>query len=182
MIIAHQKRKENVAEYVLYMWQVEDLIRACQFNIEIIQNNIINQFGQSDEVKGQMKTWYSDLISMMQEEQVMQKGHVQIVRNIVDDMDELHLALLKSPKHVDYNVMFFNVLPCLAEFRQKSSAPAEVSDVELALNMMYEILLLRLQKREISEGTQAAVKQVSRFLAVLSDLYKKDENDELEME
>jgi hypothetical protein len=53
--------------------------------------------------------------------------------------------------------------------------------VELALNMMYEILLLRLQKREISEGTQAAVSQISRFLAVLSNLYKKDENDELEL-
>lgn len=29
MITASQKRKENIAEYLLYMWQIEDLIRAC---------------------------------------------------------------------------------------------------------------------------------------------------------
>ena len=28
MIIAEQKRKENIAEYLLYMYQVEDLIRT----------------------------------------------------------------------------------------------------------------------------------------------------------
>lgn len=182
MIIAHQKKKENVAEYILYMWQIEDLIRASRFDIDSIQKTIIDQFGQPEDVKQQMRTWYTDLLNMMQEEQVQQKGHIQIVKNVVNDMDELHLALLKSPKHVDYNVMFFNVLPCLVEFRQKSGATAEVNDVELALNMMYEILLLRLQRREISEGTLSAVSQVSRFLAILSDLYKKDENDELELE
>lgn len=182
MIIAHQKKKENIAEYVLYMWHVEDLIRASLFNIETLQTSIIDQFGQPADVKQQMRTWYSDLINMMQEEHVAEKGHIQIIKNVVNDMDELHLALLKSPKHVDYNVLFFNLLPCLVEFRQKSGASAEVNDVELALNMMYEILLLRLQKREISEGTMAAVSQVSKFLAVLSSLYKKDENDELELE
>ena len=28
MKIASQKRKENIAEYLLYMWQIEDIIRA----------------------------------------------------------------------------------------------------------------------------------------------------------
>lgn len=182
MIIARQKKKENIAEYVLYMWQVEDLLRASRFNIETIQASIIDRFEQPEAVKQEMRTWYADLIGMMQEEHVTEKGHLQIVKNIVNDMDQLHLALMKSPKHVDYNVMFFNMVPCLSEFRQRSKAGAEVNDVELALDMMYNILLLRLQKREISEGTLAAVKQVSHFLAVLSDLYKKDEENELEME
>ena len=34
MIVAKQKRKEKIAEYLLYMWQVEDLIRANQFDID----------------------------------------------------------------------------------------------------------------------------------------------------
>ena len=34
MIIAKQKRRENIAEYVLYMWQLEDLIRAYNFDID----------------------------------------------------------------------------------------------------------------------------------------------------
>ena len=28
MIIARQKKQENIAEYLLYMWQIEDIIRA----------------------------------------------------------------------------------------------------------------------------------------------------------
>ena len=34
MIIAQQKRKENIAEYLLYMWQVEDMIRKKLKEIE----------------------------------------------------------------------------------------------------------------------------------------------------
>ena len=34
MIIARRKRKENIAEYLLYMWQVEDLIRANNFDMD----------------------------------------------------------------------------------------------------------------------------------------------------
>ncbi|WP_347164130.1 DUF4924 family protein, partial [Parabacteroides merdae] len=37
MIIARRKRKENIAEYLLYMWQVEDLIRANNFDMDSIR-------------------------------------------------------------------------------------------------------------------------------------------------
>ena len=34
MFVASQKRKENIAEYLLYMWQIEDLIRANNLDID----------------------------------------------------------------------------------------------------------------------------------------------------
>ena len=37
MIIASQKKKENIAEYLLYMWQIEDIIRAYGLDIDQIQ-------------------------------------------------------------------------------------------------------------------------------------------------
>ena len=36
MYIAQRKRKENIAEYILYLWQLEDLLRALQFSPEAI--------------------------------------------------------------------------------------------------------------------------------------------------
>ena len=36
MIVAKEKRESNIAEYLLYMWQVEDIIRACNYDITII--------------------------------------------------------------------------------------------------------------------------------------------------
>ena len=32
MDIAQAKRRENIAEYILYLWQLEDLLRALQFS------------------------------------------------------------------------------------------------------------------------------------------------------
>ena len=40
MIIAEQKRKENIAEYLLYMYQVEDMIRANGLDIESIEKTV----------------------------------------------------------------------------------------------------------------------------------------------
>ena len=37
MFIASQKRKENIAEYLLYMWQIEDMIRANNLDIDKIR-------------------------------------------------------------------------------------------------------------------------------------------------
>ena len=44
MIVASKKRKENIAEYLLYMWQIEDLIRANGLDIDKIRTNIIDKF------------------------------------------------------------------------------------------------------------------------------------------
>ena len=51
MIIAQQKRKENICEYLLYMWQVEDLIRANHFDMEQIRQHVVSRYQQPDEVK-----------------------------------------------------------------------------------------------------------------------------------
>ena len=42
MFISQQRRKENVAEYLLYMWQIEDIIRANNFSIDEIEKNQIS--------------------------------------------------------------------------------------------------------------------------------------------
>ena len=41
MDIAKTKRRENIAEYILYLWQLEDLLRALQFSPEAIFSTLI---------------------------------------------------------------------------------------------------------------------------------------------
>ncbi len=43
MYIASHKRKENIAEYLIYMWQIEDIIRANDLDIDKIKNNVIER-------------------------------------------------------------------------------------------------------------------------------------------
>ena len=65
MLIAREKLQTNLAEYILYMWQIEDLIRANQLDIDRIEQSIINGFDESDAVKEEMREWYSGLIAEM---------------------------------------------------------------------------------------------------------------------
>ena len=52
MLIARQKKQENIAEYVIYMYQVEDMMRACGLDIETVKKNIISQYQQSQDILG----------------------------------------------------------------------------------------------------------------------------------
>ena len=69
MIIAEQKRKENIAEYLLYMYQVEDLIRANRLDLDLIEQTLISRFDVPYGVKRDMREWYGSLIRMMTDEQ-----------------------------------------------------------------------------------------------------------------
>ena len=57
MIIAKRKRKENIAEYLLYMWQVEDLIRANKFDMDSIRRTVIAHYAQHATVKEEIAQW-----------------------------------------------------------------------------------------------------------------------------
>ena len=76
MIIAREKRTTNIAEFILYMWQVEDLIRASGFDIDEIEKNIISRYRQSREILFEIRDWYSGLIQSMKEEGIEKKGHL----------------------------------------------------------------------------------------------------------
>lgn len=181
MIIAQQKRKENIAEYLLYMWQIEDIIRANNFDINAIEKNIIDRFDQPQSIRSEIKEWYENLIAMMLNEGVKEKGHIQINKNILIDLNDLHNALLKSPKEVAYGSKFYQTLPYITELRSKSDSPESQNDIELCFNALYGYMLLRLQGKEITPETTEAMKQISSFIAVLAKKYNQEKANELNL-
>ncbi|MDR1779214.1 MAG: DUF4924 family protein [Tannerella sp.] len=170
MIIAQQKRKENIAEYLLYMWQVEDLIRACKFDTEEIKRQIVDRYDQPAEVKRQILGWYEELAEMMRREGVVEKGHIQLNKNVVSELTELHLRLLKDPKETAYGALYFRALPHIVQLRAKSDG-ADASEIETCFTAVYGYLLLRLQHKEVSPETQEAVRQINALLGFLAAKY-----------
>ena len=47
---------------------------------------------------------------------------------------------------------------------------------------LYGILLLRLQKKEISQGTAKAIEAISSFLSLLANYYDKERKGELKLD
>lgn len=178
MIIASQKRKENIAEYLLYMWQIEDIIRANNLDIDQIQQNIIDRYQLNDALKSQMREWYESLIDMMRREGVEKSGHLQLNKNIIIQLVELHQALLKDPRFAEYTAEFYRTLPYIVELRAKAGE-SKSGEIETCFNALYGMLMLRLQGKEVTPDTQNAVKQISKFIAVLSKDFHLDEAGKL---
>ncbi len=44
MFVAQELRKKSIAEYLLYMWQIEDIIRAYGCSLPVIKKNYIDRF------------------------------------------------------------------------------------------------------------------------------------------
>ncbi len=182
MITASQKKKENIAEYLLYMWQIEDMIRAFGLDLDRIQENIVDRHeGLSEEQRRQMSEWYESLIDMMRREDVVEKGHLQLNKNVIIALDDLNSRLLKDPKYAKYSAEYYKVLPLIVELRAKAG-DNKVGEIETLFNFLYGILMLRIQGKEISKETQTAASEVSHFLGTLAQYYKKDFNNELDLE
>lgn len=179
MFTASAKKRENIAEYLLYMWQIEDIIRAYGLDIDKIQENIIDKHTNlNDEERRQMRDWYESLIDMMRREGVVESGHMQLNKNVILDLRSLHNRLMDDPKFANYAAEFYKTLPYIVEIRSKAGENKK-EEIETCFDTLYGILMLRLQKKEISEETLAATKQISTFLAMLAGYYKKDYNNEL---
>ena len=179
MITASQKRKENIAEYLLYMWQIEDIIRANGLDIEKIKHNIIDKYPDlSDSQRREMTEWYESLIDMMRREGVEKSGHLQLNKNTIIQLVDLHQALLKDPQFQDYSAEFYRALPYIVELRSKAGE-TKSGEIETCFNALYGMLMLRMQGKEITPQTADAIKQISRFIALLAHNFKLDEADQL---
>lgn len=178
MIIASQKRKENIAEYLLYMWQIEDLIRANNLDVDKIEQNIISLYNLPAEDHNKMIEWYESLIDMMRREDVVASGHLQLNKNIIIQLNELHNTLLNDSRFSEYSVVFYKTLPFIVELRAKAKNN-KVGEIETCFTALYGYLLLKLQKKELTNDTQNALKQISKFISILAHYYKLDFEDKL---
>ena len=178
MIIASRKRKENIAEYILYMWQIEDIIRANNCDIEQIKKNVVDGFQISDDQRKEMLEWYESLIDMMRREGITESGHLQINKNILNQLVQLHQALLADPEFPDYTAEFYKTLPFIVELRTKAGEN-KTGEIETCFTALYGMLMMRLQQKQMTPETQDAIKQISRFISVLSTDFHLDEEDKL---
>jgi len=156
VLIAREKKKNNIAEYILYMWQLEDMLRALKLDMEQVDRY---------------------LVAIMQKEKVEEKGHIQALKNTVDELTELHFFLLHQAHDGRYRQLVTQAAGNLVEFRRKAGVDDTVSDVELALNGLYGQLMLKLQKREIHPETVAAMESFSKMIAYLAARYKQMEEE-----
>lgn len=144
-------KKDNIAEYILYLWQIEDYLRA---------------FPQQAESNQELQ----DLLNMMRQENIMEHGHLQLAQNALRELEELHDDLLEQ--EATYRAAMIQLTPSLNLLKAKTDHPT-MSNIEACLTLLYQIMLLKLQKRPISSETELVQKQATQLLQYLSKTYKE---------
>ena len=200
MLVAKELRKKSIAEYLLYMWQIEDIIRAYQCSLTKIRKEYIDKFNYTDAQKDEEEDWFGDLLRMMNQEGCRENGHLQINKVIMQSLNELHAQLLTSSKFPFYSAEYYRVLPFIVELRGKTkqvadrmarkneanlkeiAANLEHREIETCFDVLYGVMMLRLQKKEISRETETAVKEITTLIGMLSDYYQKDKTEGLQFE
>jgi len=168
MALADRKLKDNIVEYVLFYWQMEDLIRAANFDMGAINAFILSyvpdQAGFEEEAR-----WFDTLLKKMNNEGLTKTGHIEDINEIIRELNYLHHTCLNIYRDARYISLFKTAKPNIDELRQKTGKSQ--TEVETMLNGMYGLLILRLKKTPVSDETKDAMKTMSNLLAYLSVVY-----------
>lgn len=174
MYIAKKLRRQNLVAYVLYMYQVEDVIRTYDHDIERLAQEYLSRFDYDDQQLDAVIEWYDGLIRMMREEGCLNRGHVQVVRNTIFLLSDRHRELLADPHQPYYSAAYYKALPFIVELRGKGNGKPK-NELETCLDSMYGYTLLKMQDKPVSAQTSAAIAAISHLLNMLAELYDKEQ-------
>ena len=177
MRVAQQKLKENIAEYLLYMFQIEDVIRSFNFDLDAILDVFVRPTLVDDSFLNQYKNWYSDLISQMQKQGVEKDGNIDSLKEIIIELIYLHNTLLTVVNDEKYKSLVDAAAEDILAFKEKSNF-LKRHDIETLLHAMNMKLQLKMRKQEISPETELAMDKMRVQLAYLSREYGRMKSSE----
>ena len=166
MDIAKAKRRENIAEYILYLWQLEDLLRALQFSPEAIFSTLVAPRRDiAEEQKHVFLLWYLDLANLLRQEGKEEKGHLEHTLHLIRDLHDLHLQLLKLE---------------LPRLRAVLGNPG-ISDTELCFRALYAAMLYRIKGEGSKSAVSDTIEYISPVVAELAEMHRKAETGEIDL-
>lgn len=181
MYIAQQKRKENIAEYILYLWQLEDLLRALKFSPEAIYRSLVEPNECGEQQKQQIFMWYMSLVGLLKEEGKEEGGHLAHTLHLIADVENLHLQLLELPAGAHYRTVWAPLKEELSRLRIVLARDG-VSDIELCFRALYATMLYRIKGDDSKAGAiEDVVTLISPAIATLADMYGKVERGEIDL-
>lgn len=177
MMLSSQKRKENVAEYILFMWQLTDLLRSVKFDESRIRELLVDPLNLSESEAEVELQWYRDYCRIIREEGKEQNGFPSITLYLIGDLYDFHQRLLREPNEDTYRLLVFNATPAIISFREK--VPYELgNDMEYCFYALYSKLLMGMQKKEISQQTADSFAEIAKMVGYLAKKFGQFERGE----
>jgi hypothetical protein len=167
MLVAREKLKTNIVEYILYMYHIEDMIRANHFSIDELETTIISKYAVSPGQQEEIRSWYKDLIAQMKKDDVLDEGHLSALREMIFNLNDLHLQLINTLGENLYLEQYQFASPFIKELKDKMNKP-ELTEIEVCFNGLYGFMLLKMKGKPVTEETSEAMVVFSQLLRYLS--------------
>jgi len=168
MSLAEEKKRNNISEYIIHMYQTEDLIRIYEFDMEKVDEYVIKHIPVENKIP--LKEWYRDIADKMEKQGIKEKGHLAEVQEIVSELVELKKELLKSDK--DFKNIYDKSKSHIEESLKYADGQIE-NEVQACLNGVYGLLLLRMNGRSVDDDIMVSVNAFGDVLSHLSYKYKQ---------
>ena len=172
MTIAERKKQTNIAEYIIHMYQSEDLIRAFECDIENIKEYVLKHIPGTEEEKNELTNWYSDLLDQMKKENILEKGHLKETQKIVSDLDTLKQLL--AEKDEEFRKIYNEASSAIQEMLGLAEGKI-TSEVQICINGVYGLLLAKINGREVPEEFKSSLEHFGNVLSYLSYKYNQGE-------
>jgi hypothetical protein len=172
MLIAQQKQKENIIEYLLYMYQIQDMVRSLNCDMERINLELLPAVLPNASYEGAYEFWYSQICNELIRSGKMQQGNLYELEEVFTELTLLHRTLLEIMKDKKYAVLVSLAENSIQEYAQKSAMMSS-HPLEICLHAMYMKLQLKLRKQHITDETEKAMDPMRALLAYLGREYKK---------
>ncbi len=168
--VAESKKSENIAEYIIYMYQMEDLIRSYQGNKAEIDEYVVTKYPVEAEERNDISAWFSDLTDQMKKQGILEKGHLNYLNELVEKLAAIHWDLLK--KDSGYFETYNAAKPHIINAVMEADGQDLGNEIQICLNGVYGLLLCRLLGKKVSDDQLASAKAFGDVLSMLSYYYK----------
>ncbi len=170
--VAEKKKSKNIAEYLIYMYQIEDLIRSYQGNKEEIRHYVIAHYPISEEEKEQTASWFEELTDRMKSEKVFGKGHLSELTTIVAHLSQLHWKLLKFDSL--YFKTYAKAKPFIVEAVMQAGDEPLGTEIQICLNGVYGLLICRLTGKQVADEQLKSAEAYGEVLSLLNVMYQQE--------
>ncbi len=170
MNVAEAKKRNNISEYIIHMYQTEDLIRAFDFDIELIKQYVLKHIPGDETQQTELTKWYHELLLQMKDEGIVKSGHLTFVQQYVDELSQLKDELLLGDN--DFAKTYESAKPHISEMMELSQGLIE-SEIQICLNGVYGLLLSRIQGQKVPDDIMESIEKFGDVLSHLSFKYKQ---------
>lgn len=164
MLVADKKKKESITDYLLFIYQTEDLIRQSHFDIKKIEYFVSSHYNLTSEEKEEAKIWYQEIMITMRMEQLIERGHLEQTHDYIKSLANLSMELLRVDK--EYRLLYDSAKVYIQRHLEGSNGSL-TAPISTCLQALYDAYLARQKGEEpiMSQENAVACQEVMSYLS-----------------